>query len=82
MAFCAKGSEKGLWKAYPFGAGYFFCIHVQADSEALRQHLLNKYGIGIISLGNGDIRAALLCMEEPQIRQLFQILDLAISEIM
>ena len=82
MALCAKGSEKGLWKAYPFGAGYFFCIHVQADSEALRQHLLNKYGIGIISLGNGDIRAALLCMEESQIRQLFQILDLAISEIM
>lgn len=80
LDFCKKGSASGSWKAAPFRSGFFICIHVNTDAQALRRHLLEHYGIGIIALGDRLIRIALPCMEESEIRTLFGLLDQAIQE--
>lgn len=81
LSLCEKGSSKGLWKAYPFCAGYFICLKVACDAEALRLHLLERYGMGVISLGDRDIRIAMPCLEEDQLCALFAVLDQAIEEV-
>lgn len=80
LDFCKKGSQHGAWKAAPFRSGFFICIHVQTNAQMLRKHLLEHYGIGIIALGDRLIRIALPCMEESEIRTLFDLLDQAIEE--
>lgn len=80
MELCSRGSAAELWKAYPFRAGYFICIETKADAQALRQHLLDDYGIGVIALNSHLIRIALPCLEEPEIRTLFALLDRAVGE--
>jgi len=60
------------WEVYPFNSGYFMCIRLKTvDAESLRCHLLEKYGIGLISLGEHDLRAAFSCIEKENIRELF-----------
>lgn len=81
MELCRRGSPAGLWEAYPFRAGYFICIQVATDSRKLREHLLDKYGIGVIALGENRIRIALPCLEEENIRELFELLDKGIQEV-
>lgn len=80
MELCRKGSPAGAWTAYPFGAGYFICLETAVDARALRQHLLEDYGIGVIALDSRRIRIALPCLEEPELRTLFSLLDRAIAE--
>lgn len=80
MQLCENGSTDGTWKAYPFRSGYFICIETKADARALRQHLLDAYGIGVIALGSHLIRIALPCLEEPEVKELFGLLDRAIAE--
>ena len=43
-----------IFKALPFNSGYFMCIRINKaiDAEQLRQHLINKYGTGVIALGD------------------------------
>ena len=81
MELCRQGSGAGLWRAYPFRAGYFICLHVETDSESLRRRLLRQYGMGVIALGGNDIRIALPCLELPELERLFQTLDQAIGEV-
>ena len=62
-----------VWTPYPFNAGYFMCLrmtHVNAEEYRLR--LLDKYGIGVISVGDTDIRVAFSCVEEHKIPELFE----------
>ena len=41
------------WDVYPFNSGYFMCIRMKTvDAETLRIHLLDRYGVGLISLEN------------------------------
>lgn len=79
--YCRRGSAQGLWQALPFRSGFFVCIHVNADARALRKHLLDQYGIGLIALNQDLIRIALPCLEEPEIHKLFELLDVAIGEV-
>jgi len=73
---------KESWDVYPFNAGYFMCIRVKGvDAEALRVHLLDKYGVGLISIGATDIRVALSCLEVDEIEPMFQIVHEAIQEL-
>lgn len=68
-----------LWEAYPFQAGYFMCIRLkQGNAEVVRQHLLDEYGIGIVSLGDNDLRIAYSCVEESEIQSLFDTIAEAI----
>lgn len=62
----------GAWEAYPFNSGYFMCLKLKTvKAEPLRVHLLNKYGVGLISLGETDLRVAFSCLEKDDTRELF-----------
>ncbi len=64
-----------VWDVYPFNSGYFMCIRLNGlDAEALRVHLLDKYGVGLISVGKNDLRIAFSCLEEEDIQELFDII--------
>jgi hypothetical protein len=60
------------WDVYPFNSGYFMCIRLKTvDAETLRIHLLDRYGVGLISLGESNLRVAFSCMEETDVEKLF-----------
>lgn len=65
---------KKAWDVYPFNSGYFMCIKLKnPDAETLRLHLLDKYGVGLISTGKSDLRVAFSCLDEKDIQELFDI---------
>ena len=73
---------RSSWDVYPFNAGYFMCIRVkEVDAEALRVHLLDKHGVGVISIGSEDIRIAFSCLEERDVEPLFECIHQAIQEL-
>ncbi|MEF3255603.1 MAG: aminotransferase class I/II-fold pyridoxal phosphate-dependent enzyme [Deferribacterales bacterium] len=60
---------------YPFNSGYFMCLKLKnVEAEALRVHLLDKYGVGTISVNKTDLRIAFSCMEVENIEDLFNII--------
>ena len=60
------------WDAYPFNSGYFMCLNLKTvEAEPLRVHLLEKYGVGLISLGKTDLRVAFSCLEKEDVQELF-----------
>lgn len=64
-----------VWKPYPFNSGYFMCLALQTvDAEALRVHLLDRYGVGVIASSDRDIRIAFSCIEEEDIPELFRLI--------
>ncbi len=61
-----------IWEAYPFNSGYFMCLRLKTvEAESLRVHLLEKYGVGLISIGKTDLRIAFSCIEKEDIGDLF-----------
>jgi aspartate/methionine/tyrosine aminotransferase len=73
---------KEAWDAYPFNSGYFMCIRLKTvHAETLRLHLLEKYGVGLISIGDKDLRIAFSCLEESEIPELFNIILQGIQDI-
>ena len=75
-----NSSYADLWEVYPFYAGYFMCLRLKVgDAEVVRQCLLNEYGIGVIALGEGDLRIAYSCVEESDIETLFDAIAQAIQ---
>lgn len=64
-----------VWKPYPFNSGYFMCLALKTvDAEALRVHLLDRYGVGVIATSERDIRIAFSCIEEKDIAELFSLI--------
>lgn len=60
------------WEPYPFNSGYFMCLRLKTvDAEPLRVHLLDNYGVGLISLGKSELRVAFSCLEEEHVKELF-----------
>jgi aspartate/methionine/tyrosine aminotransferase len=60
------------WDPYPFNSGYFMCIKLKTvEAEPLRVHLLERYGVGLISIGKAALRIAFSCIEQDQVRELF-----------
>lgn len=71
----ANSKYEETWDVYPFNSGYFMCLRLKTvNAEKLRLHLLNRYGVGVISLGKTDIRVAFSCVEEEDIPELFDII--------
>ncbi|MOA53722.1 hypothetical protein D3C78_1772230 [compost metagenome] len=67
---------------YPFNSGYFMCLKLSGvTAEAVRQHLLNEYGIGTIALGETDLRIAFSCIEEVHLEELFDTVNKAVIEV-
>lgn len=55
----------------PYNSGYFMCVEIKnLDTEALRQHLLEKYDTGVIA-NTTVLRVAYSCINTEQIPQLF-----------
>jgi aspartate/methionine/tyrosine aminotransferase len=64
----------------PFNSGYFMSFHSTVDTEALRQELLAKHGIGVISLGEHCLRVAFSSIDEDKIVDVYrQIYDTALK---
>ena len=72
----------GAWEAYPFNSGYFMCLKLKTvEAEALRVHLLDKYGVGLISIGKSDLRVAFSCIEKQDIRELFDTIYQGVKDL-
>ncbi|BBO87816.1 aminotransferase class I/II-fold pyridoxal phosphate-dependent enzyme [Desulfosarcina ovata] len=70
------------WDVYPFNSGYFMCIRLKTvDAETLRVHLLDRYGVGLISLGRANLRIAFSCMEAADVEKLFDTIYQGIKEL-
>ncbi|NOY70302.1 MAG: aminotransferase class I/II-fold pyridoxal phosphate-dependent enzyme [Deltaproteobacteria bacterium] len=70
------------WDVYPFNSGYFMCIRLKTiESEKLRLHILDEYGVGLISLGAHDLRVAFSCIEKENIRELFDIVLKGVKDL-
>jgi aspartate/methionine/tyrosine aminotransferase len=70
------------WEPYPFNSGYFMCLRLKTvEAEPLRVHLLDKYGIGLISLGKTDLRVAFSCLEKEDTEELFDTLFQAVKDL-
>ncbi len=70
------------WEVYPFNSGYFMCIKLKTvKAEPLRKHVLEKYGVGVIALGDSDIRVAFSSIEENQVEELFDLLLQGIKDL-
>jgi aspartate/methionine/tyrosine aminotransferase len=66
---------KDVWDYYPFNSGYFMTLRFKkVDAEALRVHLLDKYGVGTIATWRHDMRIAFSCIECGNIAELFDII--------
>ena len=67
---------------YPFNSGYFMCIRLKdVNAEALRVHLLENYGTGLISIGDENLRVAFSCLEEKDVVTLFDIILSGINDL-
>ena len=74
--------EEGF-DVYPFNSGYFMCIRLKdgINAETLRVHLLEKYGVGLISIGEENLRVAFSCLEEKDVETLFDIVMSGINDL-
>ncbi len=73
---------KDAWDVYPFNSGYFMCIKLKlTDAETLRLHLLDKYGVGLISIGSRNLRIAFSCLEQKDIPELFDIILQGVEDL-
>lgn len=73
---------KEAWDAYPFNSGYFMCLRLKTvNAETLRRHLLEKYGVGLISIRDKDLRIAFSCLEEADIPVLFDIVLQGVKDL-
>lgn len=81
-AVLANPKYSDAWQAYPFNSGYFMCLGIkEVDAEALRVHLLDKFGVGLISLGPSALRVAFSCIDESQIEELYDIIYQGIQDL-
>ncbi|MDA8402783.1 MAG: aminotransferase class I/II-fold pyridoxal phosphate-dependent enzyme [Desulfobacteraceae bacterium] len=73
---------KDAWDVYPFNSGYFMCIRLKnVDAETLRLHLLNNYGVGVIALGEKDIRVAFSCLDLDDVDILFDTVLMGVHDL-
>lgn len=58
------------------------CLKLKTvEAESLRVHLLEKYGVGLISLGKTDLRVAFSCLEKEDVRELFDTVLQGVNEL-
>ena len=71
-----------VWEPYPFNSGYFMCLRLKTvEAEPLRVHLLERYGVGLISLGKHDLRVAFSCIEKEDVQELFDTIFQGAKEL-
>jgi len=76
------GRYTDAWDYYPFNSGYFMCLKLKkVPADLLRVHLLDRYGIGTIALGDTDLRIAFSCIEEAAVPELFELVYQGAKEL-
>ena len=71
----AQERFSSVWTPYPFNSGYFMCVELKGiDAETFRLRLLEDHGIGVIAIGQRDVRVAFSCIEESDIPELFELM--------
>ena len=79
---CNRPRYAESWSVYPFNSGYFMLVQVHGvDAEALRLHLLDEFGVGLISTSSTDLRIAFSCLEVDQVEPLFEALHEGIQNL-
>ncbi len=82
MDVSQREKYQSAWSVYPFNSGYFMCLQLKkVNAEKARQHLLNQYGVGVISVDDTDIRIAFSCVEKNQVEELFDVLYQGIKDL-
>lgn len=77
-----SGKFDDAWEYYPFNSGYFMCLKLKyVHAEKLRLHLLEHYGVGVISLGEKDVRIAFSCVEERDLAELFELICKGVKDL-
>ncbi|WP_206812344.1 aminotransferase class I/II-fold pyridoxal phosphate-dependent enzyme [Paradesulfitobacterium ferrireducens] len=77
-----SGKYNDVWEYYPFNSGYFMCLKLKrVHAEKLRLHLLEHYGVGVISLGEKDVRIAFSCVEERDLAELFELIHRGVKDL-
>lgn len=69
-------------KALPFNSGYFMTFLYSGNSEKLRVHLLDEYGIGTISIQGKYLRIAYSSVELENLNELYSLINKAAKEIL
>ncbi|KLU61302.1 glutamate-pyruvate aminotransferase AlaA [Peptococcaceae bacterium CEB3] len=70
------------WEPYPFNSGYFMCLRLKSvKAEALRLHLLRRYGVGVISLGDSDLRIAFSSVAKEDLAELFELIYQGVKDL-
>lgn len=70
------------WQVYPFNSGYFMCLKLKTvEAEKLRRHLLDTYGVGLIAIGEKNLRVAFSCIEEEDLAELFDIILQGVTDL-
>jgi aspartate/methionine/tyrosine aminotransferase len=78
----ANPKYRKAWDVYPFNSGYFMCLKLKTvEAEPLRVHLLNQYGVGLISLGKQDLRVAFSCVEKKDVQELYDIVLQGVKDL-
>ena len=78
----ANPKYRKAWEVYPFNSGYFMCLKLKTvEAEPLRVHLLNQYGVGLISLGKQDLRVAFSCVEKKDVQELYDIVLQGVKDL-
>jgi len=81
-AVLADPKYDDAWDVYPFNSGYFMCLKLKTvAAESLRRHLLDKYGVGLIAIGEKNLRIAFSCTEEADLAELFDIILQGIKDL-
>lgn len=78
----AQDKYAAAWDYYPFNSGYFMCLKLKTvDAEALRVHLLDRYGVGTIANNATDLRIAFSCIAKENITELFDLIFQGIKDL-
>jgi len=78
----ADPKYQDAWDVYPFNSGYFMCIRLKKlNAEKLRVHLLDKYGVGLIAIGEDNLRIAFSFIEEDDIQTLFDLVLQGVNDL-
>jgi len=58
------------------------CLRLKGlNAEKFRQHLLERYGVGVIADGSHDIRVAFSAVDEEELPALYDLLARAAREL-
>lgn len=76
------GKYLDAFDTYPFNSGYFVCLQLRSiKAEHLRKHLIRQYGVGVIALGETDLRIAFSCVDATELEELFELIYKGCKEL-